>query len=174
MPKGKKTFFGVFRQDNAMWIGMIIFSSVWMFVLGIFVGRGTAPIRFDMKALQKELIELKETVLRKEKERFKAYMATAHKKTDLDFYEALKAPTEPAEIPDTGATKELIEKAILGDERGPHSQTRNDESAAPYAVQIASLKEIKAAEEEGIVVHPSRTFTRLLTSALCQGLLTQR
>ena len=33
----------------------IVFISAWMFILGVFVGRGTAPVKFDIKKLSREL-----------------------------------------------------------------------------------------------------------------------
>ncbi|MBF0117250.1 MAG: SPOR domain-containing protein [Desulfobacterales bacterium] len=79
----------------------IIFISAWMFSLGIFVGRGTAPIRFDInnleqkainikESLQEELGRLKETFQKKEIYRFKINPEEAANKPDLEFYENLK------------------------------------------------------------------------------------
>ena len=36
--------------------GILLCVSVWMFFLGILVGRGTAPIKFDIPKLEKKLI----------------------------------------------------------------------------------------------------------------------
>jgi len=146
MPKSKRTSTRVPKPGNTMWIGMIIFSSVWMFVLGIFVGRGTAPVRFDIEAIQKELVALKETVLRKEKERRKSRMEATNRKTDLGFYEALKAPTATTEMLDTGPGKGLTETLVLEKMSVSPAGTTNNETA-PYAVQVASVKDIRAAEE---------------------------
>ncbi len=35
---------------------LLFLISGWMFVLGVLVGRGTAPVNFDIQALQKELL----------------------------------------------------------------------------------------------------------------------
>ena len=58
----KKRLLGLMDKDTAVWISIISFVSIWMFVLGIFVGRGTAPVKFDIEKLQKELVALKEAV----------------------------------------------------------------------------------------------------------------
>jgi len=129
-----------------MWIGMIVLSSVWMFVLGIFVGRGTAPVRFDIEELQKELISLKETVLRKERERFKALMASAQKTPDLGFHEALKTPSDGKgfttaskndSAPPPAKKATAAPKAVPGE-----AQNR----AQPFSIQVASLKRLDDAK----------------------------
>ena len=40
--------------------GLLIFVSAWMFVLGVLVGRGTAPVKFKTNDLSEELLTLKE------------------------------------------------------------------------------------------------------------------
>ena len=47
------------RKGLVLQIGLIFFVSIWMFILGVFVGRGTAPVQFDIEELQKELAALK-------------------------------------------------------------------------------------------------------------------
>ena len=71
---------------------MICFSSLWMFILGILVGRGTAPVQFDVEKLEKELIALKEIVLKKEKEQMENYANSAGDTSGLEFHEDLKQP----------------------------------------------------------------------------------
>jgi len=36
-----------------------------MFILGVLVGRGTAPVQFDTQALQKELATLRDAMMKK-------------------------------------------------------------------------------------------------------------
>ncbi len=61
-----------------------------MFVLGVLVGRGTAPVHFDMESLQKELAALKEAVQKKEQEWYQNRSDKASARPDLEFHEALK------------------------------------------------------------------------------------
>lgn len=145
MPEDKKTFFGLRKHGNIMWIGMIILSSVWMFVLGIFVGRGTAPVKFDIEKLQKELIALKETVLNEQKERFKAFMETAQKKTDLGFYEALKAHNGTDDLEKGMTKKGPARKAPVPAESVPSVGTAGDEGKT-LTIQLSSLRDIEAAD----------------------------
>ena len=73
-----------------IWIFLIVFVSAWMFVLGVLVGRDTAPVKFDIEKLQKELVALKEAVIKKEQRIFKVDSDVVKNKTDFGFYEALK------------------------------------------------------------------------------------
>lgn len=77
-------------KGRVLWIGLSLFACGWMFVLGILVGRGTAPVQFDIKKLQEELASLKAAVIKKERLRFKIDSGAAGHKTDMDFYEGLK------------------------------------------------------------------------------------
>ena len=59
------------NKGRTLWISLFIFGCGWMFVLGILIGRGIAPVQFDIEKLQKELASLKEAVIKKEELRFK-------------------------------------------------------------------------------------------------------
>ena len=71
---------------------ILFFIIIWMFVLGIFVGRGSAPVKFDTREFQKKL----------------ANIAGKHdaenknlKDTEIQFYEDLQTPmSEAADIPE--------------------------------------------------------------------------
>jgi cell division septation protein DedD len=78
------------NKGRLLWICLFIFGCGWMFVLGILVGRGTAPVQFDIEQLQKELASLKEAVIKKEELRFKIDSNAAGHKTNMNFYEDLK------------------------------------------------------------------------------------
>ena len=91
-PKNRKPLLQLNGKQIAGWLCFLFFASGFMFVLGIFVGRGTAPVQFDIEKLQKELIALKEAVVKREQSRFKIDSDAVKNKTDLDFYEALKKP----------------------------------------------------------------------------------
>jgi hypothetical protein len=78
------------RKGLTLWICLTFFACAWMFVLGIFVGRGTVPVRFDIEKLQNELADLKEALLKKELNRYKLDSPSAENITPLGFPEALK------------------------------------------------------------------------------------
>lgn len=158
MPETKKTLFDSIRHGNTMWIGMIFFASAWMFVLGIFVGRGTAPVKFDIEKLQKELLALKKTVIDADKKQLKVYMETAKKKMDLGFYEALKM-SEGGDKPGKTPLKQTSVRATKRRERSEISKGKTDSApreagseteAGPRAtnltIQVGSFKEMATAD----------------------------
>ena len=135
-----------------IWSGIIVFVSAWMFVLGILVGRGTAPVHFDIQKLQNELAALKEAVLKKERKRFSVPSDAFDKGQELDFYEALK---ETRDAP--GVSQEMIRpKKRVTRTQPTIIQPRLRKSAlslnqAPkpngkLAIQVASLKDPRAAD----------------------------
>jgi cell division septation protein DedD len=78
------------RKGLAVWIGLTLFACGWMFVLGIFVGRETVPVKFNMEKLQNELAALKEAVVKKELDQYKIDSNGDIDKTKMGFYETLK------------------------------------------------------------------------------------
>ncbi len=143
------------------WLCLIFFASAWMFILGIFVGRGTAPVQFDIEKLQKELVALKEAVIKKELGRFKIDPNAADSKTNLGFYEALKdtrGSTKEynslhAEISEqkrkSPAKKTESEKTRSAKapkkEKAPALDKKN-EAGKNFTIQVASLKKPEAAD----------------------------
>jgi DedD protein len=90
---------------------LLFLLSGWMFVLGVLVGRGTAPVNFDIQALQKELLALKATMIKQEKRAMESDSAKAGAKAAFEFYEALKkkGKNEQVKLP----VKETRSKAPL-------------------------------------------------------------
>ncbi|MCF6249002.1 MAG: SPOR domain-containing protein [Desulfobacula sp.] len=62
---------------------IIIFIAVWMFVLGIVVGRGNSPITFDTQGFERQLKNIAGELLNKESEK---------KQINLEFFEVLDQP----------------------------------------------------------------------------------
>jgi len=87
------------RHSIPAWLAVMFITWVWMFVLGLLVGRGTAPVRFDIANLQKELAALKEAMYQKEMTRFKIDTGETISKTGLGFYEALKKERDESLLP---------------------------------------------------------------------------
>jgi cell division protein FtsN len=61
-----------------------------MFILGLLVGRGTAPIRFDIQRLQEELAALKAATIEETTRRYQVAFQELDREMDLGFHEALK------------------------------------------------------------------------------------
>ena len=69
---------------------LVFLIAAWMFFLGVMVGRGTAPVHFDIQALQNELADLRNTMVKKERETVEKAISGEDRKASLEFYEALK------------------------------------------------------------------------------------
>ena len=155
----KKRSFWLMDKGTGKWICLIFFASAWMFVLGIFVGRGTAPVKFDIENLQKELVALKEAVIKEGQERFKIGRDPASAKMELGFYEALKEITpsvrNKVKPPERKKTVSPQKKAKVGatlcrplNEFGRDKLAPTKAAAgAGFTIQVASLKDMKVAAE---------------------------
>ncbi|MFO7495000.1 MAG: SPOR domain-containing protein [Desulfobacterales bacterium] len=80
---------GTGRRLGLKILGLFVLSA-WMFGLGVWVGRGTAPLRFDIAKLETELAELKSRLLQEEQQHTAIAQEAASDWSNLDFYEALK------------------------------------------------------------------------------------
>ncbi|MBW2607140.1 MAG: SPOR domain-containing protein [Deltaproteobacteria bacterium] len=78
------------RKQIAMWLFIVFFVAAWMFVLGIYVGRKTVPVAFDIDKFQKELAALKQADIDKQRRHAKIDSDEANGETDLGFYDELK------------------------------------------------------------------------------------
>jgi len=117
---------------------LLFLISGWMFVLGVLVGRGTAPVNFDIQALQKELMALKESMVKQEKRAMETDAAKTGAKSSFEFYEALKKKGKDEQI-------QIIEKKTLA-EAPPKTP-----SAAPPPSPLTSQKRVsksKGTQEE--------------------------
>ena len=151
--KRKQTSAQKERKGSGFWIGLICFTSLWMFILGILVGRGTAPVQFDVQKLEKELIALKEVVLKKEKERMEDYADTTKGTTELDFYEDLKQPTE-----EDNPTPVIVEKSLAEQSEENTTETKTSlakKTKKEYRLNDAVIKEApESALEPGPATKP--------------------
>lgn len=78
------------RKRIAMWLLLIAFVAVWMFALGIFVGRKTIPVAFDIDKLQKELAALKQADIEKQRSNAKINSDATNDTNNFDYYDKLK------------------------------------------------------------------------------------
>jgi cell division protein FtsN len=113
-PEFKKPFIVLTRSKIAGWLLLIFFLCAWMFVLGVLVGRGTAPLKFDLAALDKKKAAAKNAEpQKKEKTAPQQNKIAVKDKTKLDFYEALKEDKEDTSVtarPAPGAPKNKADK----------------------------------------------------------------
>lgn len=153
---------------------LIFFVSAWMFVLGVLVGRGTAPVHFDTQALQDELVALRDDMMKKEREAVEKAIRGEDEKAPLEFYEALKKdgldtavkipapavataeslprtePTASVQPPHKSRTVTMAKKSKVPEKptltKAPSSPPAVVETTGKLTIQVASLKDGAAAE----------------------------
>lgn len=159
----KKAFIELTRRGFYLWLFIIVAVSGWMFTLGVLVGRGTAPVDFDIEKLQKELLALKQAVVRKELQKITSESDAGLKKSDLGFYEKLKESDskEPPMVATPEPRKALAAKSNPNPRQAktsvktstptPGKQAVISQAGAPAAkgshtIQVASIKDEAAAD----------------------------
>ena len=154
---------------------LVFFVAAWMFVLGVLVGRGTAPVKFDTQALQRQLAEMRDAMMQQEREAVEKAMRGEDAQVPLEFYEALKtnqpdtavsipmAPSPPENgdasdgLPAAAAPRHLSRAALKPKPDHPAvkraaapAPTPAAQAPAPPAgrltIQVASMKDGPAAE----------------------------
>jgi cell division protein FtsN len=164
LPKKSKSYFS--RKRLAIWICLILFVSAWMFILGILVGRGTAPVKFDIEKLQNELAALKEDVVKKELERFKIDSNASDNKAEMNFYEELKITKDEdsLNIDTSKQNKKPLHENIVSEskkigpseealsvnahqESKPETENNTDKTIRNLTIQVASFKDPNVADK---------------------------
>jgi cell division septation protein DedD len=160
--KKKKSSSQWTRKGLALWICLTFFACVWMFVLGILVGRETVPVKFDMEKLENELAALKEAVIKKELDRYKPDPNFEDNKTKMEFYEALKNTGEEerlkANIPqnkpkllpkkNVSTAKKAVSKKFITAQKAKTADPvkKPAENNKNFTIQVAALKDLKVAD----------------------------
>lgn len=123
-----------------MGLGLIVFISAWMFMLGVIVGRGTAPVRFDIEKFQKDLAELKEAVLKNEKTKSRVN-ARKTEEADLGFYEKLKDSGKAVEAVRIPSPEPVPKQNQLPSEKEPKTLRVEKKAKAEPTQQIEQPKQ---------------------------------
>jgi cell division septation protein DedD len=95
--QGKKSLREMLKSRLGRFLALFLISA-WMFVLGVLVGRGTAPVRFEISELDNELAVLKANEQQQQMARVKIDPKAADPKADLEFYEELKKSQKHPEL----------------------------------------------------------------------------
>jgi cell division septation protein DedD len=149
-PEFKKPFIVMTRRKIAGWVFVIFFLCAWMFVLGILVGRGTAPVKFDIAAIEKKIeASQKDDPGKPGKVPAHKDSATLKDKTKLEFYEALKENSEDTKVPvlqKPKIIKQKIEKpakeAVSQKAGSQKSQpVKTSQKDAPTKEKVAAVKQ---------------------------------
>lgn len=168
-----QTTAGRFPRRWLLWLVVVAGAN---FFLGVLVGRGTSPLRFDIQALQKEIAALAETQTRSEIEHFRESMSGSGKDQPLDFYDVLKQDDKPLPAP-VPVGKDVAQKAPVP-KPAPVSAAAAEQAAkgaveapAPKnakgpSVQVAAMREAEAAQRiverlnsQGFAARSVRTTT---------------
>jgi cell division protein FtsN len=170
----KKPFIELSRKRALLWLFGIFFICCWMFVLGILVGRGTAPLHFSIENVDKNLEEELRVAVEKEKEETKILESDPPGQTppdgkqNLEFYEDLKSTKDsagdinmgkgdinnvPLKEPEPVKAPEpvkMAEQVKMQDKIVPGASGSPSQEKVPgpvFTVQTASGKEKKSAEK---------------------------
>lgn len=136
--KGSKGSFPVSGPKTGVksWVAAIVCVSAWMFFLGVLVGRGTAPVHFEIKELKKELAQAKEALFKSEIKRFKIPAESQEAPAELSFYDALKEPGKRPHPAVKSATQE-IRKPRTPDKPSPHEVQNEIRTEAASGIKEA-------------------------------------
>lgn len=145
-PEFKKPFLVLSRKKIAGWLLAIFFICGWMFVLGVLVGRDTAPVKFDIHRLQKKLQAAGGRSSKMVKTPGRP-PAGVKDKTKLDFYEALE-DNRPAGGP-PNVVRQKIKPPMQGVRKKPPARVAFEKTAPTKAVVPA-----KAAAVQGLKPAP--------------------
>jgi len=118
-PLGKKPFLVLSRRAIAGWAAAFFFACAWMFVIGVLVGRGTAPLDFDTTGLQKKLAAAAAAGTGSRPAAAGKAAQRAGGKTSLEFYEALKENREDVQIEKPEAARAVSKKIAPAGHKAP-------------------------------------------------------
>jgi cell division protein FtsN len=167
-PAEKKSFIELSRKKALLWLLGLLFVCIWMFVLGILVGRDLMPVRFDVGS-KRDVKEEFRIGVEKEKEEKKNSGSHATGQTyldgkqDLKFYDDLKSMKNSAEEMkmDSGALNDVplkkpepfkTEDKTVAETDGTKETAANEKafqdkiSGPVFTVQTSSGKDKKGAE----------------------------
>ena len=138
------------RKASLLWAGALLFVMGWMFILGILVGRGTAPVPLKAHALEQELRNLKAAMLRQQQEEIETRVNPGDAPaTELGFYEALKKPPAPTARRIADAPQAVKKPAPVLAEKKPAAPTpiperKPEKAALPPTVPPVAAKPVAA------------------------------
>ena len=96
---GKKPLVALSRKAIAGWVVVVFIISAWMFGLGVMVGRGTAPVSFDVDQLKRTIESLQRSAQQPQRSGPRPEPTEMKNKTDLGFYETLPKSREETDLP---------------------------------------------------------------------------
>jgi len=121
-------------------IALALSACAWTFFLGVLVGRGTMPVKFDMEKLGQDLHALREQVQQQQAQQLQTYSAAVENKSNMDFYEDLKQPGTNLAI-DPDMTRTPPQPTIVPDApQGAQAQEALSPAGIPVKKRMAGLQ----------------------------------
>lgn len=153
-------------------IALALTACAWTFFLGVLVGRGTAPVKFDMEKLGQDLHALREQVQDQQAQQLQTYSVAVENKSNMDFYEDLKKSGENLAI-DPNMTRTPPQPTIVQE-----SPQGTDAQAAPAPVGVPVKKRMAGLQPKKKRVTPPPpkkrpTTTKAAPPALARNLTLQ-
>ena len=96
----KKPFLVLNRRKLFGWGVAIFFLCAWMFVLGVLVGRDTAPVKFDIKKLRQKISDTQRQPQTAPPDETPREAVAVKDKTKLGFYERLPEDQQDIKVPE--------------------------------------------------------------------------
>jgi cell division septation protein DedD len=155
------------RKEVFLWLGVAFFAMVWMFTLGVIVGRGLSPVRFDVAKLTKELTALKEVALKAKEETDKPSFDKLSHERHLGFYDILTDKKEAARLKSLPKAPKAVSMSPAQDEPPRRAELKTRPTVTPdkkqeqettsslakkeptdrsFTLQVAALKDSTRAE----------------------------
>jgi cell division protein FtsN len=128
----KKPFLVLNRRKLAGWAVVIFLLCAWMFVLGVLVGRDTAPIKFDLKKLQQKQADSVQKEKAENQEITPGDPVAVKDKTKLGFYERLPEDQKDTTVPEIKKQPEDNQKPKPATQ--PKASQSTSKKPAPKAV----------------------------------------
>ena len=159
------------RRAIAGWVFVLFLVSGWMFGMGVMVGRGTAPVHFDIDQLRRTLDSLQKNPREPQKPGTPGVESPEMKdKTKLDFYEMLPKNKEDSDLPNLPAAPPVAAAARPAaapqaapaapkPAPAPAAAPAAPTGAAPPAVKPAPAAGAPAASGPPAAATPARGFT---------------
>ena len=142
--KGSRFIFEFTRKQFFLGLGLAFLAMAWMFTLGILVGRGLSPVRFDVQNLKKELMALKQEALKRDQARFKIETDNLSENPDLDFYKILTDKKEEARFKSAQKHERATKPHVIPIKTSMVNKTGRQ---GLLTIQVASLQSSKKAKQ---------------------------
>ena len=137
-----------------------------MFVLGVLVGRGTAPVKFDIAALEKKIGAPKKKDLAQPKKMPAQQEAVSVKdKTELDFYETLEDNKVDTKIPTLKKPK-VVEPKIQKPVEKTGSQKKQKAAVEKQAAAKTDSKKAAPRKSKPAVTSQNKKPTKAQVPAI--------